>query len=157
MASFRFRAQVALDLRRKQEDLASEALARAEAAFREAKAQEIAAMADRQAACDARQTAERSGIGAAALEWHWNWINRLAAGIALRVRDAAAREADVAAAERAWHEARRRRRALERIRDRALRRHQQAEARKDEKAVDELARLRFVMPHAGSGGTHHDD
>jgi flagellar biosynthesis chaperone FliJ len=40
---------------------------------------------------------------------------------------------------------RRRRLALERLRDRAWRRYAEAERREENRAMDELARIRFVM------------
>lgn len=157
MPDFKFRAQAALDLRRTQEDEAAAALARVEAAYHAAQAAETGAMTDRQSACDTLQAAERSGIGAGALEWHWNWIHRLSGEIGRRRRELESCRAAVTAAERAWHDARRRRLVLERLRERAVRRHQQAESRRELKAVDELARLRFVMPDAATGGKHRDD
>ena len=157
MGEFRFRAQVALDLRRRQEDAAATVLAQAEGALREVTEQRAAATAERQAALAGRLDAERGGIDAGALEWHWNWINRLAATVERLDRDLEGRRAAVDDAERAWRAARRRRLALERMRDRALHRHQVAQHRREVTTIDELARLRFVLPDASLGRDHRDD
>ena len=157
MSDFRFRAQAALDLRRTQEDAAATALAQAEAAVQRAVEQRAAKTAERQHALAQQLVAKRDGTSGATLEWHWNWINGLGAAIARLERDLEARRLDAAAAERAWREARRRRMVIERMRDRLLRRHQDAVQRKEVRTVDELARLRFVMPDATSGGVTRDD
>jgi len=156
MAEFRFRAQAALDLRQKQEDDAANALAKAEAAFRRTAEQQAATRAEREAALTRQLGDQRAGIGAALLEWHWNWINGLSATIERLGRDLEARRKDVTAAELAWREARRRRLVLERMRDRQLRRHQADERRKEARNVDELARIRFINPDATSGGLNRD-
>jgi flagellar export protein FliJ len=157
MSDFRFRAQVVLDLRRKQEDAAAAALAEAEAAVQRAVEQRAAKTAERQHALDRRLTAQRDGTSGATLEWHWNWINGLEAAVERLGRDLDARRLEAGVAERAWREARRRRLVIERMRDRLLRRHQAAEQQKDARAMDELARLRFVMPHDTSRGVTRDD
>jgi len=156
MADFRFRAQAALDLRRKQEDAAAAALAHAQAVFQRVVEQQAAVRAERQAALAHQSAQQQAGTSAAALEWHWNWISSLAAAVERLGRDLDARRLEVGAAERAWREARRRRLVIERMRDRLLRRHQTAEQRKDTRNVDELARLRFVMPNAAFGGMNDD-
>ena len=156
MADFRFRAQAALDLRRQQEDAAATALAHAQAELQRVLDHRAAVQAERAAALANQSAQQRAGTSGAALEWHWNWINSLAAAVERLGRDLDARRLDVGAAERVWHEARRRRLAIERMRDRLQRRHQAAEQRKDAKTVDELARLRFVLPNAASGGMHDD-
>jgi flagellar export protein FliJ len=157
MTDFRFRAQVALDLRRRQEDAAATVLARAEAALREVAGQLAAAGVERQSALAGQLDAQRAGIDAGALEWHWNWINRLAATVERLGRDLEVRRLAAGEAERAWREARRRRLALERMRDRALHRHQGAQHRKEVKTIDELARLRFVLPDTRLGRDNRDD
>ena len=157
MADFRFRAQAALDLRRKQEDAAAAAFAEAEAAVQRVVAQQAATRDERERALAAQHSAQRDGTNGAALEWHWNWINGLGAAVERLGRDLDARRLEAGAAERAWREARRRRLVIERMRDRLLRRHQAAEQQKDARAMDELARLRFVMPHDTSRGVTRDD
>jgi flagellar export protein FliJ len=153
MAEFRFRAQAALDLRQQQEDAAASRLAQAESAFRRTAEQQAAKRSEREAAMAQQLGDERSGIAAALLEWHWNWINGLSAAIDRLGRDLEVRRQAVAAAEQAWREARRKRLVLERMRDRQRRRHEQDERRKETRDVDELARIRFITPDAGAGRT----
>ena len=146
MAEFRFRAAAALELRRQQENAAGAALAAAEARFREAEGCLAAGITNRQAAQTAQIEEARRGTSAAAIEWHRNWIVRLTATVdqlrqALEVRASAVR-----AAETAWREARRKRLALERMKDRAWRRFQEEQRRQEHKVIDELARLRFALP-----------
>jgi flagellar export protein FliJ len=64
--------------------------------------------------------------------------------IGQRALDVTRAAAAVHDARRVWHEARRRRLALERLRDRAYQRHRQAEARLEQKVLDEVARLRYL-------------
>jgi flagellar protein FliJ len=152
MAAFRFRASAALDLRRKQEDEAASVLAAAEARFHEGN--ELLAQVERQRARALAEHAEQSrrGIGAAALCWHRNWITRLqnaADDVRADVRRLAALAEE---ARRAWQMAKRRRMALDRLRERALARYQADERQQERKLLDELARIRFVMPDGGDGG-----
>lgn len=148
MADFRFRAAAALELRRQQETAAATALARAEGLFREAQA--VLARADeaRATAQDAQRTTERRGTDIATLEWHRNWIVRLTLTVETVRREVEARAAVVRQAEQGWREARRKRLALERMRERAWRRYQLEQQRQELKVIDELARLRFVVPDA---------
>jgi len=88
---------------------------------------------------------ERVGSDGATLEWHRTWIVHLSALVDRLGREIEAQARVVADARRAWLEARRRRRALERMRERAEERFRQAEALEENKALDELGRLRFVM------------
>jgi flagellar export protein FliJ len=148
MADFRFRAAAALDLRRQQETTASTALAQAEALFREAEARTAQAERDRRSAQERQIAAERQGTDAGTLAWHRNWIVRLAAVVDAQRREAEARALLARQAQERWREARRRRLALERMRERVWRRYQQEQQRQEIKVIDELARLRFVMPDA---------
>jgi flagellar export protein FliJ len=145
MAAFRFRAAAALDLRRQQETAAATALARVEAEFRAAGLRRDAAEAERRGAQERALDGQRTGIDGNSLLWHRNWIARLSDTVALRARELDTWASAVREAEQVWREARRRRLALERMRDRAWRRHLQAEQRQELKAIDELARLRFVL------------
>lgn len=148
MTDFRFRAAVALDLRRKQETDAATALAVAEAEFRAAEAHAAQAEADRRTAQAEQQTVARRGTDAATLAWHRNWIVRLSNDLAERRRQVDRLAEVVREAEARWRKARQRRLTLERMRDRAWRRYQQDQQRQELKVIDELARLRYVVAEA---------
>ena len=115
MRSFRFRAQPALDLRRREHDATQRALARADAERQ--RARDLVDAADR-ALADVRSDADDASRGSksrAELEWYRSWIIRLnrervALEAALRVCVAAVAEARAASLA-----ARQRREALERL------------------------------------------
>jgi flagellar export protein FliJ len=146
MAEFRFRAAAALELRRQQENAAGAVLATAEARLREAEACLETGLTQRKSAQAAQVEDARRGTHVATLEWHRNWIVRLAATVERLRRDVAVQAEAVKNAEAAWREARRRRLALERMKDRAWRRFQHEQRRQELKVIDELARLRFAAP-----------
>jgi flagellar protein FliJ len=148
MAAFRFRAAAALELRRQQETAAATTLTRAEALFHAAEAQAEHAETTRRTAQETLASAERRGTDISALEWHRNWIVKLTMTVEAVRRDVDARAQVVRQAEQGWREARRRRLALERMRERAWRRYQLEQQRQELKVIEELARLRFVMPDA---------
>jgi flagellar export protein FliJ len=144
VATFRFRAQPALDLRRREHDAAQHALARADAERQRVKqrfeAAERAVAAARRDADDAARTA---GLGGE-IEWYRFWIIRLdrerdALEAALRAHDAA-----VAEARRACLAARQRQEALERFREKAYGAHVAEENAAERKLIDELATRRFA-------------
>lgn len=146
MAPFRFRAAAALDLRRTQEQQAATALARVEAHFREAsEACEAAERHRTQAQADQMAQSFR-GIDASTLFWHRNWITRLQATVYDLRADMRTKADAVETAKRAWQLARQRFLALERLRERAMTRHRAETHRQELKVIDELARIRFVMP-----------
>jgi flagellar export protein FliJ len=157
MREFRFRAAAALELRRQQESAAGVTLAQAEARFREAEAVLEAGIAKRQAAQAAQNDTASRGTDIATLEWHRNWITRLAATITRLRHEVDVRAAVVRDAENAWRDARRRRLALERMKDRAWRRFHEEQRRQELKVIDELARLRFTVPGLVDERTRHDD
>jgi flagellar export protein FliJ len=148
MVAFRFRAAAALELRRRQEQDAATVLARAEGALRLAQACAETTLVDRRAAQEQQVLAECRGSDIATIAWHRNWIVRQTVALEACQRDVQAREAEVQIAERAWREARRKHLALERMRERSWRRHQDHERHEEMKVIDELARLRFVMNSA---------
>jgi flagellar export protein FliJ len=148
MATFRFRAEVALDLRRQEEREALAGRARAEARFREAHAAVVAEEQRRETAQSNLVLLERQGSDVDTLLWHRNWIVRLAANVGQLRRDLEVRAREVRAADEVWREARRKRMALERLREHAWRRFQKEELRQELKSMDELARIRYVMPDA---------
>ncbi len=154
MAPFRFRARAALDLRRQQEQDAAADLARVEARFHDAQTACEATEAQR-ARAQAEQAAQAGrGIDMATLFWHRNWITRLQAAVDDLRADVRTKAEVVDEAKRVWRLARRRRMALDRMRERALARHRAEEQRQELKMIDELARIRFTMASADEGGTN---
>ena len=144
MAVFRFRAAAALERRREQETEALGELARVQARFHEADTA-VGVERERRAGAEVDLlTVHRRGCDAETLLWHRNWITRLAASVERLQEERDARAADMERAREAWKEARQRRLALERMRDRAWRRFEQAEQRQVTKELEELARIRFV-------------
>jgi flagellar export protein FliJ len=147
MATFRFRAQAALDLRRKQDDEGQRALGdamRATAAARAAlEAAERQLVEAHQRAREEEATARDTTLAI----WYRNWMKRQHLVIA-RARGALEqREADQRVATAKAMEARRRLRSLERLRDRAWNAYELAERRAEQKQFDVLGGLRYVARH----------
>lgn len=151
MATFRFRAAAVLDLRLKDEQAALAARSLAEARFLEAVGAVAAAEARRQSSQQDLTALERHGADVGAILWHRNWIERLRGLVALACRDRDDRARELADADGRWRDARRRRLAIERLRDRAWRRFQKDEQRREQKAMDELARIRHMEGHRAEG------
>jgi flagellar export protein FliJ len=140
MGRFRFRPQAALDLRRREHDVAQRELARADA-----ERQRLAALVDSAAHAVARAQAESDGAAdQAQREWYRFWIVRLEHELAARREALGAQDAVVAARRTACLEARKRQEALERLRNRAQAAHSAAEAERERKMVDEVAAQRFA-------------
>jgi flagellar export protein FliJ len=144
MATFKFRAAAALDWRRRQEDAAAVHLAAAEAALRAATADREAAEQVRAGARRQADAGHRQGTDGATLAWHRNWIVYCGTVVAARMSTVECRIAELTDAKRRWYEARQRRLALERLRDRALQRFRQEQDRLEMKMLDEVARLRYL-------------
>lgn len=142
MRPFRFRAAAALLMRRTQEDAARQRLAAAETARRRAELQARAAAETADRAAAASVDACRDGADGGHLRWHQSWIARK------RLEADAGRQAAAASAEAAGRAtaevqiAYQRRRALERLRDRAWHRHQREAGRLELREMNELATLR---------------
>jgi flagellar export protein FliJ len=150
MPDFRFRAAAALELRRRQEHDAGNVLVHAEARFRQAQAAKHAAETERRGAQSAQVEETRRGTDVATLEWHRNWILRLATTVERLHNDVELKATAVRSAEGEWRDARKRRLALERMKDRAWRRFQQEQQRQELKVIDELARLRHIVAERAS-------
>ena len=149
MALFRFRAAAALELRLKQEHAAAAAAARTEADLGAARAILDETTTRRLTAQQGLTALQAHGTDIDTLLWHRNWISALAKAVDQRSLDVERLDGFHREAERAWREARRKRLALERLRDHARQRHQQQELGAERKAIDELARLRFAMREEG--------
>lgn len=149
--AFKFRAAAALDLRRKQEDAARLEVAKAE----------MAAIAAGERSREARARVGDEGHrltdvvagGAEAwrVQWHRAWLEKQRHEADDRAKELAARTAEASKAAQVAREAMKKRRVLERLRDRALHRHQQAEHAQHVKDMNELATLRFVAQIAEEG------
>jgi flagellar export protein FliJ len=157
MPAFRFRAAAALDLRRQQETTAGAALAREQARLTALRATRDDVDRARREAQDRALSQERHGTDGASLLWHRNWIVNLGTTVDRLAGDCDRQTAVLRDAERAWHDARRRRLALERMRDRAWRRYEDTERRRELKELDELARVRHAAIDDRSGRHDRDD
>jgi flagellar FliJ protein len=142
MTRFRFRLEPVLQVRRRIEEQAEQALARAERQLHEAE-RRLGAAADRlrDAYVSAGQ-AERDGADVVMLTWHRNWIvakgrdveaGRLEVQDRLEARDLRLTQAQ---------EARRQRRVLERFEERARQAFDSEAAHREMQAIDELATIK---------------
>jgi flagellar export protein FliJ len=152
MANFRFRAQVALDLRRKQDEEAQRDLGIARHATADAKR---ALDAEERVLADANVRAsveEARATDTTHAVWYRNWMKRQqqVIGAARAAVDTRLQE-ERAFAERAM-EARRRLRSLERLRERAWKAFQTLERRAEQKEYDVLGGLRYVAQRDVPGG-----
>jgi flagellar export protein FliJ len=144
MASFKFRAEPALAIRRKRDDEAQRALGDAR------RLQEAAerALADALSAFTAAQVRaageERQAVNAHLLVWHRNWMAGHRRAIATCRKNLAGAIEGVRVAADAAVAARRDLRALERLREKLFNRFQYAERRADQRQLDLHANLRFA-------------
>jgi flagellar export protein FliJ len=149
MAKFVFRAQAALDLRKKQEDAARLALAEAQVRLAEAErdlARAEARVAD--ALTSARDTEKEASDPTLAI-WYRNWIHRLRREVARSVQILDGRQADAKAAEAKALDARRAVRVIEKLRERAWDAHTTRERREEQKALDLLGVMQYAIRHLG--------
>jgi flagellar export protein FliJ len=149
MAKFIFRAQAALDLRRKQEEVAQLALAEAQARLREAEL----ALGDAEgrvadALARARDTEAEANDPTLAI-WYRNWIHRLRREVARCEQVLDGRQADAKAAEAKALDARRAVRVIEKLRERAWTTHTTRERREEQKALDLLGVMQYAIRHLG--------
>ena len=153
--TFKFRAIAALDVRRKEEDVARLEAARAEEALDRAREKAAAARAAVSEEGDRLVDLQQSGAEQWRVQWHRAWIDseRIEAGA--RAKDEDARAIEVLRATRSAQEAFKRRRVLERLRDRAWKKHQRQQHQQHVREMNDLATLRFVAQTA-EGGTNAD-
>lgn len=152
MPRFQFRAQTALDHRRTVEEAAERALAVAQAAVRAAEQQTAAAGHELQQTVDRAKSAAAAATGAHELIWYRNWIVSRQAALADRRRAEHQRRAEAHYAADAAMKARRDRKALELLRDRAWRAHTQTERRNEQKDLDLLAAIGHTLRGPRGGG-----
>jgi flagellar FliJ protein len=145
MATFHFRPQVALDLRRREEEAQQRVVSEARAISDRA----AALFDDAQRAFDAgtARAAEAEAAGGSVIDsmWHRNWIRSLRRELARCEANAEDRRVQLETAEQALVVARERVKALERLKERAYEAHRERERRDEQKAMDDLATLRFAL------------
>ncbi len=149
---FKFRAQVALDFRARQDEAAQRQLALASAAVRVAEQAYEHAKRALETALDRARHEETQEGDVQRLMWYRNWIVGQRGAVA-------ACEATLAATQRAWRVAqdqanlaRRDLRALERYRDRVLKEWERDERRREQKALDLLGALQYTARGTVPGG-----
>jgi flagellar FliJ protein len=145
MAAFIFRPQPALDLRRRQEEAAQ--LAVSEARVISEHAAHLFADAQAAFAAGSARAAALDAAGGSITDviWHRNWIRSLRRELVRTEANAEDRRVQLETAEQALVVARERVKALERLKERAVAAHQERERREEQKAMDELATLRFAI------------
>jgi flagellar FliJ protein len=145
MATFIFRPQPALDMRRRDEERAQLAVAEARVISERA----AQAHADAQAAFEAgtARAAAADAVGGTITDviWHRNWIRSLRRELVRTEANAEDRRVQLEAAEQALVTARERVKVLERLKERAIEAHQERERRDEQRAMDDLATLRFAL------------
>lgn len=149
MATFRFRLQTALDLRVREEDEAKAALAAAETARKTARDRRDAAQASLDGSLRRSRDAERRTAVLTERLWYRNWIVAQRQEAERHQQALAACEDVVRQATAAAQEAHRRRRILERLRERAVASFDLAERREEQKVFDELGTVRFTIAKRG--------
>lgn len=139
MKPFTFRLAQVLALWHRREDAAHMALQRHQAATAAARLRAHDAARARQAALDDAGRCGASTSAAHELTWHRNWIELLSVRLAGTVDATRRCEAAERAALAAWQKARRDRRTMERLRDRARQRYAVDVRRREAAAMDAVA------------------
>ena len=153
MRPFKFRAQAALDLSKRQDDEAQRNLADATRTRLLAETNVDVASATVDESMQQARNALQSVASGDLHVWHRNWIVSRKQELAAR-REALAksRAAEQLARQRA-QDARRAVRSLERWFDRVWRRHEQAQRRVEQRELDEMGALRYVVCSRAQGGS----
>lgn len=143
MPVFRFRAQPALDLRRREQEAAQRELARADAERQRAQARVGAA---ERALADATRGADAAvpASGMTRIDWYRSWLLRLERERAALSEALQGREAVVVQARASALAVRRRCEALERLRAKAYQMYLAADAAAERKTIDEAAAQRHA-------------
>lgn len=156
MKPFRFRAEVVLDLRRREEEAAKTALARHRALAERAWALVQTARDVLAAAGRAMEREAEAGATHQTLLWHRNWITRLRRDVQLAQEAAAQADHAAAVAATALGRAMQRRRVLERLRDRAWRAYGVVRDRAELQEMNHLATVRFAHQALDPGAPRDD-
>lgn len=154
--AFKFRATAALDLRKKQEDAARLEAAKADAAARAAGQRLNEARARVHDEGEKLSREQQQGMEAWRVQWHRAWIERQRHDAAVRAEELKTRTSEAAVAAQAAREAVKKRRVLERLRDRAWHKYQRVMQEQHVRDMNELATLRFVAQISEEGGHRAD-
>lgn len=149
MLPFKFRAQVALDVRRRRDEAAQRDLAAATTAASAAEADLDASLAERDDAFRRARTELAAASAVEPLVWHRNWITRQQREIARRRDTLGQRQRDAEAARQTAIQAHMGVRVLEKLRDHAWRAYALEARRAEQKAIDWLAVLRSIARSDG--------
>ena len=152
MAVFIFRAQAALDFRRRQEEEAQRALGEARRAVQDGKTALARAEAELEAALHEARKAVSSPAESAPVSWHRNWILLKQREIARRRQTLLEREQAEKRAVAAALQARRKVRSLEKLKERALAAFELNQRQQEQKMLNELGGLRYVARLQVPGG-----
>lgn len=149
MARFAFRLQAALDLRKRQEDEARVALAHAETRKRDAERERDAALAALAASMSRGREADSRPGDLTERVWYRNWILGQRREVERRQRRVDASGEEVRQATARAQQAYRKRRMLEKLRERAVTTFDQVERREEQKALNDLGTLRHSLARRG--------
>jgi flagellar export protein FliJ len=144
MRPFRFRAQAALQLRRREHDQALVSLARAQTAVAIAQRSVEEAEAAVRNVDERLKEATRSPVSGCPLDWYRSWRLRCQADRQLREQHRQACAVELRHATSAAQATQKRVRSLEQLRDDALAAWRQAAAHEEQKTMDALATSRFT-------------
>lgn len=145
MRPFRFRAESALDLRRKHEDDARTLLARAQNAAALAEARLVTARTAVSEASARLIAVQTEGAPIWLIDWHRSWILKQSRDADRCQQHATSANGVVSQATQALHEAHKKRRVLERLRERLAARHAREAERQDLAQMNELATMRYLI------------
>ncbi len=145
MATFVFRPQPALDMRRREADRAQFAATEARLISERAAQAHVNAQAAFEAGTARAAALDAAGGSITDVIWHRNWIRSLRRELVRTEANAEDRRVQLEAAEQALVIARERVKVLERLKERATEAHQARERRDEQKAMDDLATLRFAL------------
>jgi flagellar FliJ protein len=144
MKPFRFRAEVVLALRQRQEEAARDEVARCQSALDHAHHLQAERRADLARAAREAAAAQQQGLDAWQLSWHRNWIHKQQRDVDASQQAIAAAETALAQAMAALNLARQKSRVMERLKSRAAQRYQLEVTREDNRTMDAFAAIRYA-------------
>lgn len=144
MKPFRFRAEVVLGLRQRQEEAARDTVSRCQAALDQAHHAQSERRAALARAANEAAAAQQQGLDAWQLGWHRNWIQKQQRDVDASQQAIAAAETALAQAMAALNLARQKTRVMERLKSRAAQRYQLEVTREDNRTMDAFAAIRYA-------------